>query len=125
MTASRRVFVSTAASALSAARVRGANNRWDQRREKALELTGPGVERYAVHTQQGRGPLPGFVAIRDGTARYFSSPPSSRPSFMALRRSSRRLARSAARFTSSEPTSSSMACSAPSPWRKPRRTTRV
>lgn len=80
MTPSRRAFVSAAATALSAARVRGANNRvrlgivgtggrgshlmreankcediqwvavcdaWDQRREKALELTGPGVERYA------------------------------------------------------------------------------
>jgi hypothetical protein len=51
--------------------------------------------------------------------------PSSLPWRIALSRSSRRLARSAARLTSSEPTSSSMACSAPSPLRKPSRTTRV
>ena len=80
MTPSRRVFFSTAATALSAARVSGANDRvrigivgtggrgsylmreankcgdvqwvavcdaWDLRRDKALELTGPGVEKYA------------------------------------------------------------------------------
>lgn len=80
MTPSRRAFFSTPATALSAARVCGANKRvrlgivgtggrsshlmreanecenvqWvavcdagDQRREKALELTGPGVQKYA------------------------------------------------------------------------------
>ncbi len=55
------------------------------------------------------------------------SPPSScsRPSCTALRRSSRRLARSAARLTSSVPISSILASSAPSPLRHPRRTMRV
>ena len=59
-----------------------------------------------------------------GPERGYSSPSgcsSSRPSRCAFRRSSRRLARSAARFTSSEPTSSIIACSAPSPLRGPRR----
>src|SRR5439155_19003076 len=58
--------------------------------------------------------------------RYSSgSSPSCLPWRIAFRRSSRRLARSAARFTSSEPTSSTIACSAPSPLRFPSRTTRV
>jgi len=51
--------------------------------------------------------------------------PSSLPCRIAFNRSSRRFARSAARFTSSLPTSSIMACSAPSPLRLPRRTMRV
>jgi hypothetical protein len=64
-----------------------------------------------------------WCAVMDRYSSVFSS--SSRPSRCALRRSSRRLARSAARLTSSEPTSSIMACSAPSPLRGPRRTMRV
>ncbi len=57
---------------------------------------------------------------------YDSSPSSpSRPSLMALSFSSRRLARSAARLTNSDPTSSRITCSAPSPLRQPKRTRRV
>lgn len=62
-----------------------------------------------------------FFRISWFEERYCSSP-SSRPSFIAFKRSSFRFARSAARLTSSEPTSSSIACSAPSPCRGPRRT---
>lgn len=55
----------------------------------------------------------------------FYSVPASPVSCCCFRRSSRRLARSAARFTSSLPTSSSIAVSAPSPLRQPSFTTRV
>jgi hypothetical protein len=66
------------------------------------------------------------VFLRRRRLRYSSGvSPSSLPCRSACRRSSLRLARSAARLTSSEPTSSSIACSAPSPLRFPRRTTRT
>src|SRR6476646_371584 len=66
-----------------------------------------------------------LAALVFNCRRFYSSPsPSSRPSRWAFRRSSRRLARSAARLTSSLPTSSIMACSAPSPLRHPSLTMR-
>lgn len=66
------------------------------------------------------------VAVSGGAYSTLSSPSSSSlPSRTLLSRSSLRLARSAARLTSSEPTSSIMACSAPSPCRGPSRTMRL
>jgi hypothetical protein len=102
----------------------GGRNRPDVRRRCNDAL------RDAVPTRKGAGLRPPLEGKRNGRKRYASgcwSPPSSdpRPSLMAFSRSSLRLARSAARLTSSEPTNSSMACSAPSPLRGPRRTIRA
>ncbi len=90
---------------------------------RARDLRSCAEKRKAANTLRHGGSIP--VVWLETIYSPSSSSSWSRPSRCAFNRSSLRLARSAARFTSSEPTSSIIACSAPSPLRGPMRTMRV